>query len=333
MSTWMQPFADKHITGQFGTRSAFRIRNGLGPHRGTDWARPNKTPIPAVTDGTIALVHYSKVIGWCIVQTGWAEGKTWYVGYAHLAKKPKLKKGDKIKMGQPIGLMGNTGSASSGPHLHATLSTTVKGIFWGKVFDLHKFINKHAGPGPEEDVEVELIPRNGNVIVQLDNFPVGNHLRLRKDGKSVWAKTVKEDRIHRKGVTLTGEHELCIEFNGKPFFCQKVKPEEVKPDRNPWAGRGNDKASTYGTRQAYEASKNQGSPLVEKEQPKPEEPKVIPEPPKVAAAKPRFYKVQSGDTLWGIAQKHNTTVAELVKTNNIKDPSKINVGQLIRIDN
>lgn len=337
MSTWMQPFADKYITGQFGTRSAFRIRNGLGPHRGTDWARPNKTPIPAVTDGTIALVHYSKVIGWCIVQTGWAEGKTWYVGYAHLAKKPKLKKGDKIKMGQPIGLMGNTGSASSGPHLHATLSDSVKGIFWGKVFDLYKFINKHAGPGPEEDVEVELIPRNGNVIVQLDNFPKGNHLRLRKDGKSIWAKTVKEDRVHRKGVTLTGEHELCIEFNGKPFFCEKVKPEEeAKPDRNPWAGRGNEKVEEYKTRQAYEAAKGYSDSRVVGEKPGLKETKPEPEvkkAPKPEAPKTRFYKVQPGDTLWGIAHQNKTSVDALVKTNNIKDPSQIRVGQLIRIEN
>lgn len=321
MSTWMRPFADKHITGQFGTRSAFRIRNGLGPHRGTDWARPNKTPIPAITDGTIALVHYSKIIGWCIVQTAWAEGKTWYIGYAHLAKKPKLKVGDKIKMGQPIGLCGNTGKASSGPHLHATLSTSKKGIFWGKVFDLYKMIVKHEGPGPEEDVEVKLIPKNGNVIVQIDNFPRGNHLRLRKDGKSVWAKTVKEDRVHRKGITLTGEHELCIEFNGKQFFCEKVKSEP-----NPGSGNGNEKVEEYKTRQAYEASRNYSDSRIKGRQPEPPAPK--PEEPKV-----KFYKVQPGDTLWGIAQRNNTSVDELVKNNNINDPSQLKVGQLIRIDN
>ena len=326
MSTWMQPFADKYITGQFGTRSAFRIRNGLGPHRGTDWARPNKTPIPAISSGTIALVHYSKVIGWCIVQTAWADGKTWYIGYAHLAKKPKLKEGDKIKMGQPIGLVGNTGKASSGPHLHATLGLTKKSVFWGKVFDLYKMINKHAGPGPEEDIEVELIHKNGNVIVQIDNFPKGNHLRLRKDGKSVWAKTVKEDRIHRKGITLTGEHELCIEFNGKQFFCEKVKPEET----NSSAGKGNEKVAEYKTRQAYESAKNYSDSRVVGKQPEPEAPAPAPTP---APPKARFYKVQPGDTLWGIAQQNRTSVDELVKNNNIKDPSQIKVGQLIRIEN
>ena len=37
--------------------------------------------------------------------------------------------------------------------------------------------------------------------------------------------------------------------------------------------------------------------------------------------------VKKGDTLTGIAKKHNTTVNELVKLNGIKDPNKIYVGE------
>jgi hypothetical protein len=43
------------------------------------------------------------------------------------------------------------------------------------------------------------------------------------------------------------------------------------------------------------------------------------------------YTVKSGDTLSGIASKYNTTVNNLVKLNNIKDPNKIVVGQKIII--
>lgn len=323
MANWMQPFPEDSITGHFGTRSAFRIRNGLGPHRGTDWARANKTPIPAITDGTIALVQYSKILGWCIVQTAWAEGKTWYIGYAHLAKKPTLKKGDKVEMGQPIALMGNTGKASSGPHLHATLSTSRKGIFWGKVYDLYKFINKHAGPGPEADVEVELIPKNGNVVVKIKNFPVGAKLRMRKDGKSVWYKTVKKDKDHWKGVTLKGTHEICLYYNGKQFFCETVKAG-AKVKRNPWSGRGNDKVEKYGTRQAYEAAKAKEE---EKSEPaKSEEPaKEAPKP------EPKIHTVVAGDTLSAIASANNTTVAELVRINGISNPNLLSIGQQIKL--
>lgn len=43
------------------------------------------------------------------------------------------------------------------------------------------------------------------------------------------------------------------------------------------------------------------------------------------------YTVVAGDTLGSIAKKYNTTVDELVKLNNIKNPNLINVGQKIKI--
>lgn len=43
------------------------------------------------------------------------------------------------------------------------------------------------------------------------------------------------------------------------------------------------------------------------------------------------YTVKSGDTLYGIALKYNTTYQELAKYNNIANPSIIHVGQKIRI--
>lgn len=142
MATWKMPFAEKFVTGEFGTRSKFRIANNLGPHRGTDWARPSGTKIPAITSGTVSLVQWSSMLGWVLVHTGWAEGKTWHIGYSHLLEKPTLKVGDSVKIGQTIGMMGSTGSASSGPHLHATLGNTAKSVFWGKVYDLKAFIKK-----------------------------------------------------------------------------------------------------------------------------------------------------------------------------------------------
>ena len=41
------------------------------------------------------------------------------------------------------------------------------------------------------------------------------------------------------------------------------------------------------------------------------------------------HKVVKGDTLWALAQKYNTTVNELVRLNNIKDPDYIVVGQVL----
>lgn len=53
--------------------------------------------------------------------------------------------------------------------------------------------------------------------------------------------------------------------------------------------------------------------------------------PTPKAQTPTTYKVQKGDTLSGIAAKFGTTVKALAKLNKIDDPSKIHVGQVLKI--
>lgn len=144
---WKSPFSDKKITGHYGTMSEFRKKNGLQAHSGTDWAMPEGTPIPAIAKGTVKFVGESKILGHVIVQSAMSKlGVVWYIGYCHLQKAPTLKVGDKVELGETIGLVGNTGSASSGPHLHATLSKKIKGVFGvtADKADLFKAIKENA---------------------------------------------------------------------------------------------------------------------------------------------------------------------------------------------
>lgn len=53
--------------------------------------------------------------------------------------------------------------------------------------------------------------------------------------------------------------------------------------------------------------------------------------PVTTKPKTKYYTVKKGDTLSGIAVKYKTTVANLVKLNNIKNPNLIYAGQKIRI--
>lgn len=46
----------------------------------------------------------------------------------------------------------------------------------------------------------------------------------------------------------------------------------------------------------------------------------------------KTYTVKSGDNLTKIAKQYNTTVAALVKLNSIKDPNKISVGQVLKLN-
>lgn len=123
------PFEPKFITGRFGTLSEFRKKNGMQPHSGADWARPEGTPIPSISNGTVVLQQWSDVLGnVSVVRTMGKDKALYYVGYCHL-KAEGLKVGTKLKEGETVGLVGNTGSASSGAHLHLTVSKELKGVF------------------------------------------------------------------------------------------------------------------------------------------------------------------------------------------------------------
>jgi murein DD-endopeptidase MepM/ murein hydrolase activator NlpD len=90
---------------------------------------PTGTPIPAIANGTIVLQQFSKVLGNVTVQRVMSKDqKIWYVGYCHL-RAEGLEVGTRVKEGDTIGFVGNTGSASSGAHLHLTVSAKLKGVF------------------------------------------------------------------------------------------------------------------------------------------------------------------------------------------------------------
>ena len=123
------PFEPKFITGRFGTLSEFRKARGMQPHSGVDWARPEGTPIPAIANGTIVLQQFSKVLGnVSVLRVMGKDKQIYYVGLCHL-KAEGLEVGQRVREGDTIGFVGNTGSASSGPHLHMTISREVKGVF------------------------------------------------------------------------------------------------------------------------------------------------------------------------------------------------------------
>ena len=123
------PFEPKFITGRFGTLSEYRRKHNMQSHSGVDWARPEGTPIPAIANGTIVLQQFSQVLGnVSVLRVMDKDKKLWYVGLCHL-KAEGLPVGTKVQEGDTIAFVGNTGSASSGAHLHLTVGDTIKSVF------------------------------------------------------------------------------------------------------------------------------------------------------------------------------------------------------------
>lgn len=92
-------------------------------HNGIDYAGPEGHPIIAANDGTISAVwdyaQNSYGQGHHLEGTGYAvkhnNGETSY--YMHMSKRCDFREGDKVRRGQVLGFIGNTGN-STGPHLH-----------------------------------------------------------------------------------------------------------------------------------------------------------------------------------------------------------------------
>lgn len=132
---WRYPLDKFKLGSPFGLVDADHP-NG---HRGDDFNGVKEgTALRAVNDGVIVYSGFSKVLGNIVI----LRVKLWFFGYCHMKKATLLPVGCKIKSGEILGYLGNTGSASTGPHLHLTLSLTKMGVIAGKVFSPYKFLTK-----------------------------------------------------------------------------------------------------------------------------------------------------------------------------------------------
>lgn len=83
------------------------------PHKGLDFTAPIGAPIYATGDGVVERAEYSATFGNVVYID---HGFDFQTRYAHMTHSI-VGKGEKIKRGQIIGYVGNTGD-SVGPHLH-----------------------------------------------------------------------------------------------------------------------------------------------------------------------------------------------------------------------
>lgn len=146
MATFIFPTKVRRITSKFRTKSRPN-------HNGIDIAQAGTHSIFAVADGVVSKSYTSSSYGECVAIVHNINGQVWESLYAHLRKgSRKVRVGHKVKQGDVIGIMGNTGR-SSGQHLH---------------FELHKGrwnYNKSNAVDPLAYLEKNLSPKSKKLKV------------------------------------------------------------------------------------------------------------------------------------------------------------------------
>lgn len=112
------PIKFSHISSTFALSRYHPILHYKRAHKGIDLAAPIGTPIQATGDGVITIIDRHNGYGNMIKIK---HDKKFSTVYGHMLKFQKgLSKGSKVKRGQVIGYVGQTGLAT-GPHCHYEL--------------------------------------------------------------------------------------------------------------------------------------------------------------------------------------------------------------------
>ena len=109
------PHSSRGYLGEFGAP-----RNGGRTHEGFDILSPCGTPLVAARGGRVRFSGYHGAAGNYLVIDG--KGTGFDTAYMHLLRPSLLRTGDQVRTGQPIGLVGSTGS-STACHLHFEMWT------------------------------------------------------------------------------------------------------------------------------------------------------------------------------------------------------------------
>ena len=109
------PLDFAYVSSHFNPNRRHPILNKIRAHNGVDYAAKRNTPIRATGEGVIESVGWKSGYGKTVVIRHGGDISTLY---AHMEKyQSSLMKGSKIKQGQTIGYVGDSGLATA-PHLH-----------------------------------------------------------------------------------------------------------------------------------------------------------------------------------------------------------------------
>ncbi len=131
-SEWVKPVEGK-LTSPVGVRVDPVTGLKTETHNGQDIAVPIGTSVKAPKAGVIKSTTPTDAGGNQVIMV---HNNGWFSGFAHLSKA-LVKPGQVVKQGEAIALSGNTGSHTTGAHLHYTMKDAK-----GQLLDPRNYVYK-----------------------------------------------------------------------------------------------------------------------------------------------------------------------------------------------
>lgn len=111
--------SEGRITSYFLPARLNPVLGIVRPHTGVDYGKDGSPNIVAAGSGTVTRSQWLGGYGNCVTIRHSVNGTRYETLYGHLSKR-LVKKGDKVKAGDLIGIRGSTGN-STGEHLHFSI--------------------------------------------------------------------------------------------------------------------------------------------------------------------------------------------------------------------
>jgi len=152
---WIQ--VRPYITQKFGLNPDVYSQFGMDGHNGTDFRARIGTQVFSPIDGTVKVKKNESGYGWHVK----IRGVDREIVLGHLSKF-HVNDGQRVHMGDKIGLTGNTGF-STAPHLHFGLRRIKKGVKDIFKWDVKNYNNGYFG---YEDVEMYMVTFKGTLYLK-----------------------------------------------------------------------------------------------------------------------------------------------------------------------
>ena len=279
------------------------ITEYYGQHNGLDlgWRKIQYPPVYAVADGEVVSVGKGTDGGIYVMLRHKnlynLEKKTVYTRYYHLDSY-SVKAGQQVKQYQQIGIMGNTGY-STGMHLHLDMAVYSQGHntfpndFKAKSVDPQKYLYRKENQTVSED---------SLGVMELKNVSIPKEEPAAPENKPITGK-----KLSLNNVPLYASYNATAAA-GKVSGTYYCYDNLVFGNRF----RITNALENIGKRNGVTGYIDLSN-LLKKGQ-------------------SQTYTVKTGDTLWGIANSHGVSLADLVGANpEITNPNIIYAGQIINI--